>query len=257
MSQSSPRWLAVTAVVFGVTLSACGSSGGGSPATAATPAATTTSATAATNTSATAVPLPSQAATAAAASCPTGATVGAALGISLPNPVSAQGGGGTSLPAGATGVACEYAGKGLNVIIELIRNISPTYIDQFSSKYPVPYKSVSGVGNQARSFLAPLNGGKDNEGVVATKGSNLVAITATDTPASLAQIEALVNQLRSREELCRIAREQVVVNDRKAEEIVWTPPARPFFERQRECPQGALGTRPLSDYDEALAWWVA
>jgi hypothetical protein len=40
------------------------------------------------------------------------------------------------------------------------------------------------------------------------------------------------------EELCRIVVERVVVNDRKAEEIVWTPPARPFFERQRECPQG-------------------
>jgi ribosomal protein L11 len=32
--------------------------------------------------------------------------------------------------------------------------------------------------------------------------------------------------------------EAVVVNDRKAEEIVWTPPARPFLEKQRECPQG-------------------
>jgi hypothetical protein len=40
------------------------------------------------------------------------------------------------------------------------------------------------------------------------------------------------------EELCRIVVEQVVVNDRKVEEIVWTPPARPFFEKQRECPQG-------------------
>jgi hypothetical protein len=29
-----------------------------------------------------------------------------------------------------------------------------------------------------------------------------------------------------------------------------------FFERQRECPQGALETRPLSD-DDALAWYVA
>jgi hypothetical protein len=92
-------------------------------------------------------------------------------------------------------VACEYAGKGLNVIIELISNIDPSYISQFSSKFPVPFTSVSGVGDQARSFLAPLNGGKDNEGVVATKGSNLLDITATDTPASLAQIEALVNQL--------------------------------------------------------------
>ncbi|MGZ6259367.1 MAG: hypothetical protein ACXWN5_00755 [Candidatus Limnocylindrales bacterium] len=81
------------------------------------------------------------------------------------------------------------------MLIQLIANISPSYISQFSSRYPVPYTSVSGVGDQARSFLQPLNGGKDNEGVVATKGSNLVAITATATPASLAQVEALVNQL--------------------------------------------------------------
>lgn len=40
-----------------------------------------------------------------------------------------------------------------------------------------------------------------------------------------------------REELCRIVVEQVVVNDRKVEAIVWTPPARPFFEKQREYPQ--------------------
>ena len=40
------------------------------------------------------------------------------------------------------------------------------------------------------------------------------------------------------EELCRIVVEHVVVNDRNLEEIVWTPPARPFFEKQRVCPQG-------------------
>jgi hypothetical protein len=40
-----------------------------------------------------------------------------------------------------------------------------------------------------------------------------------------------------REELCRIVVEQVVVNDRVVEDIVWTPPARPFFEKQREYPQ--------------------
>jgi DNA invertase Pin-like site-specific DNA recombinase len=40
-----------------------------------------------------------------------------------------------------------------------------------------------------------------------------------------------------REELCRILVEQVVVNDRVVEDIVWTPPARPFFEKQREYPQ--------------------
>src|SRR5665811_2616779 len=35
-----------------------------------------------------------------------------------------------------------------------------------------------------------------------------------------------------REELCRIVVERVVVRDRQLESIDWTPPARPFFERQ-------------------------
>ena len=59
-----------------------------------------------------------------------------------------------------------------------------------------------------------------------------------------------------REELCRILVERVVVRDRQLDTIDWTPPARPFFERQRACPQGALRTRPLSD-DSSLAWYVA
>ena len=41
-----------------------------------------------------------------------------------------------------------------------------------------------------------------------------------------------------REELCRILIERVVVRDREVAAIDWTPPARPFFEKQRECPQG-------------------
>ena len=41
-----------------------------------------------------------------------------------------------------------------------------------------------------------------------------------------------------REELCRILVERVVVRDRQLETIDWTPPARPFFKRQREYPQG-------------------
>ena len=32
-----------------------------------------------------------------------------------------------------------------------------------------------------------------------------------------------------REELCRIVVEQVVVDDREVRQIVWTPPARPYF----------------------------
>lgn len=92
-------------------------------------------------------------------------------------------------------MVCEYHATTENVIIEVITNISPSYISQFSVHFPVPYKSVSGVGDQARSFYVNLYGGKDNEGVVATKGSTIVSIGATATPASLSQVEALVNQL--------------------------------------------------------------
>ena len=187
MSPNSPRWLAATALVLGVIVSGCGSSSG-TPATATATPATATAAPAAATTAA-------AAAATAAASCPTAAMVGAALGITVSNPIGVPGGGGTKLPAGATGLACDYRGTGLNVIIELIRNIDPTSIAQFSSKFPVAYQTVSGVGDQARSFLQTLGAGKDNEGVVATKGTNLVDITATATPASLAQLEALVSQL--------------------------------------------------------------
>jgi hypothetical protein len=41
-----------------------------------------------------------------------------------------------------------------------------------------------------------------------------------------------------REELCRIVIERVVVRDRQVAEIAWTLPVRPFFEKQRVCPQG-------------------
>ena len=41
-----------------------------------------------------------------------------------------------------------------------------------------------------------------------------------------------------REELSRIVLQRVIVRDRQLEAIQWTPQVRPFFERQRECPQG-------------------
>ncbi len=40
------------------------------------------------------------------------------------------------------------------------------------------------------------------------------------------------------ETLCRIVVERIVVRDRSIESVTWTPPTRPFLERQRECPQG-------------------
>ena len=178
--------LALAAFFFVTALTACG----GSSTSTSSPAATTT-----TTPSATAAPLSTSAAAPGTPRCPTAATVGSALGITLPAPTVIHGGGGTPLPAGATGVACEYRGQSLNVIIELIRNISPSYIAKFSTKFPATFTSVSGVGDHARSFSVSLGGGKDNEGVVATKGSTLVDIVATATPASLSQLESLVSHL--------------------------------------------------------------
>jgi hypothetical protein len=187
-SPGSSLLLTLTAFLFAAALAACGGSGTSPPAAvAATPTAT------AAPHSTTAAPHSTTAA--APATCPTAATVGSALGITVPAPTGIKGGGGTQLPPVATGVVCEYRGQTLNVIIELLRNISPSYITQFSTRFPVAFGRVSGVGDQARSFSVSLGGGKDNEGVVATKGSTLVDVTATDTPASLRQIESLVSQL--------------------------------------------------------------
>jgi hypothetical protein len=90
---------------------------------------------------------------------------------------------------------CNYHTASENVIIEVLANINPSLISQFSAHFLGTVKPVSGVGDQATSFYDPLGNGKDNEGVVATKGSTLVSIAATATPASLSQVEALVNSL--------------------------------------------------------------
>ena len=143
---------------------------------------------------ASAAPISTPTTTTAAATCPTAATVDAALGTSLPAPVGIATGS-TQLPPGATGVACEYHASAYNVIIELISNIAPSSITNFTKNFPVPPTAVAGVGDQAYSFSQSLGAGKVNEGVVATKGSTLVSIGATYTPATLAQVEALVNSL--------------------------------------------------------------
>ena len=170
--------MALVAVGCAASLSACGST---SVASTATPSPTPP-----------ALPSP----TAASPLCPTAAAVGSALGgLTLPKPVGIAGGGSTQLPPGAKGLVCEYGAKSYNVIIIIITNIDPSNIAQFSSHFPVAYTSVSGVGDQARAFSVPIGSGKINEGVVASKGRTIVSVTATATPATLGQVEALVKQL--------------------------------------------------------------
>jgi hypothetical protein len=183
VTDGNSRWITLIPLALAAGLAACGSSSTASSSSgaAATSAATATVAT--------------PTAPAASAQCPSGSTVGSALGTTLPNPVGVAGGGGTPLPGGATEMVCDYHTTAENVIIVLITNISPSYISMFSAHFPVAFQSVSGVGDQARAFSQSLGGGKDNEAVVATKGSTIVSVGATATPASLSQVESLVNSL--------------------------------------------------------------
>jgi hypothetical protein len=179
----SSRWIPLIALPFAATLAACGgSSGTATPSTSSSAAATPTVA-------------PTATASTAAAQCPSGSTVGSALGMTLPDATNVVGGNTATLPAGATGIICDYHGASDNVLITALANIPASYISQFSNHFPVAFKPVSGVGDVARSFFEPLGAGRNNEGLVAAKGTNVIAIVATYTPATLSQLEALVNSL--------------------------------------------------------------
>lgn len=182
MTHSRSRWIPLIVLAFAAPLAACGST--------STPAGTS-----APGTSAPTPTVAAAATTAAAPSCPSGGTVGSALGITLPSPVGVTSPGSNTLPSGATDINCDYHGTTDNVIISILTGIPASYISQFSNQFPVAFKPVSGVGDEARSFVQALSGGTDNEGLVAAKGSTVVAIVATATPATLSQIESLVNSL--------------------------------------------------------------
>ncbi len=181
MAHGNSRWIPLLSLAFAAPLAACGGT--------STPAGTSAPATSAPVATAAATPTAST----ASAQCPSGATVGSALGITLPNATGVGGGG--QLPGGATGIVCDYHAAISNVLIEVLNNAGASFIPGFTSHFLGTVKSVSGVGDQATSFYEPLGAGHDNEGVVAAKGTTLVDVTATYTPATLSQIEALVNSL--------------------------------------------------------------
>ena len=128
-----------------------------------------------------------------AVTCPSGPQISSALGLLLPNATQITSGT-VQLPAGATAIACDYHASTANVLIEVLTNVNPALISQFSAKFPAAYSSVSGVGDQARSFVVPLGTG-NNEGIVASKGSTMVSIVATRTPASITQLGSLASAI--------------------------------------------------------------
>jgi hypothetical protein len=190
VTRSNSYWIPLATLAAAAVLAACGSA---SPAASSSSGSTPTA-----SAPATAPPTaaPTVTTTTASSSCPSGSTVQAALGTSaLPNAVGIAGGGSAHLPAGATGIVCEYSAAPENVIIEVIQNIPSSYISAYSSKFPTNFKTVSGLGDVARSFVDNLGTGKTNLGVVAAKGTTIVAVVATYTPATLTQVEALVSSL--------------------------------------------------------------
>ncbi len=191
VTRSRSSWIPLATLAAAAALAACGS---------ASPAASTSSGSAPTASApiATAPPTaaPTVTTTTASSSCPSGSTVQAALGTSaLPNAVGVAGGGSAQLPAGATGIVCEYSAPPENVILEVLQNIPSSYISAYSSKFPKAFTTVSGLGDEARSFVDNLGAGKTNLGVVAAQGTTIVAVVATYTPATLSQVEALVRSL--------------------------------------------------------------
>jgi hypothetical protein len=186
VTRSPSRWIPLISLAVAAPLAACGSSTSGTGSTSTPTASASAPATASG---------PTPTATTASAACPTGATIGSALGITVPDAVGIAPPGINTLPGGATGIVCDYHGAGDNVIVEVLTNINPSFMAQFTKHFVGTVKSVPGLGDQATSFFDPLNGGTDNEGVVATKGSTLVSVGATATPATLNQVEALVNSL--------------------------------------------------------------
>lgn len=179
MTGRTSRWMMLIPLAVAAALAACGSS---SPTTSSSTAATPT-------------PVPAPTAAPATAQCPSGSAVGSALGTTLPDAVVIPNTGTSQLPSGATGISCNYHAATYNVIITVLQNVSASDISQFSQHFPVAFKAVSGVGDVARSFFQSLGAGRNNEGLVAAKGSTVVAVVATYTPATLSQLEALVNSL--------------------------------------------------------------
>jgi len=111
---------------------------------------------------------------------------------------------------------------------------------------------VHGIG-KSRSSTAGVTGATRCTGPSGTRSRRLWPNCQTATGSGPSTYRAKLLALPAaiavapparREELCRVVVEKVVVNDRNVEEIVWTPPARPFVGRQRLVPPRGLGDPP-------------
>ncbi len=181
-------------------LAACGSS-------SATPASTSSGATAVPGSTAPTSAPATSAAAANTSSCPSAATVGSALGTTVPAPtVVTSGAGATPLPGGASGIACSYISESATpvvVIIALASGLPSSYLSQEEQQQVqseaaaginINFTPISGLGDEAATYQYSA-AGLTVEGVLAGQGGNFAGVFTDGTSASLSQIENLVKQL--------------------------------------------------------------
>jgi hypothetical protein len=175
----------------GLALAACGSASPStsSPASSSAPATT--------------APTPTPTAAAVSIACPAASTVNAGLGVTVgaPNTIPA-----TSLPAGDTGVTCEYisiAAKSVVIITLGTGPVSEPFIPliETAEKKAAATQgetftdtSVSGVGDQAVILSVTKTGVPKEDGILAVKGQTGLVVTVVPS-ASQSQLESFASQL--------------------------------------------------------------
>jgi len=130
------------------------------------------------------------------ASCPTASSVGAALGITVPAP--------TTYGTSAAGIACNYLSETppvLDVLVSIVHGIGTSYLTTAEASLQATaastgfsFTSVSGVGDEAYTYSYSITSGTAL-GIIAVKGTVFVGIACTGTTTTLAKVEAYANQL--------------------------------------------------------------
>ena len=117
-----------------------------------------------------------------ATSCPSASTVGGDLGgqtVASPTTLSDSG-----LPAGATGISCEYL-AGTSVVIVVVANGVPSSFfsteetseqtSASSAGLNINFAPISGVGSEAASYTYSIDG-VSASGVIAQSGSTVAGV---------------------------------------------------------------------------------
>ncbi len=191
MQKAVPALPALLLSLAGVALAACGSTSPG------------TSSPASTSVPATAAPTPTPTAAAVSISCPAASTVNSGLGVSVDAPKTIPA---TNLPAGDTGVTCEYISIAAQSIVIITLGTGPVaepfipLLETAEQKAATAQgetfteTSVSGVGSQAVILTISKTGVPKEDGILAVSGQSGLVITVAPS-VSQSQLESFATQL--------------------------------------------------------------